>query len=172
MILHVYIFICILSNFQFLLVYKVIYCNFIYQTKGFLCMICKLWLTVLIFSSKKLCLILVRSVTQLQVHRPSFKFHQVTDWIITKLRPKCVMFKTVFFKSIDNYGSRITRSSRWITQGIYKNLELNKIPAEMIFISVRCRKHITLIQTKFKDQGLRWEKHRIISCFVDNRQSH
>lgn len=65
------------------------------------------------------------------------------------------MFKTVFFKSIDNYGSRITRSSRWKTQGINKNLELNKIPAEMIFISVRCRKHITLIQTKFKDQGLR-----------------
>lgn len=41
------------------------------------------------------------------------------------------MFKTVFFKSIDNYGSRITRSSRWKTQGINKNLELNKIPAEM-----------------------------------------
>lgn len=60
-----------------------------------------------------------------------------------------------FFQSIDNYGSRITRSSRWTTQGINKNLELNKIPAEMIFISVRCRKHITLIQTKFKDQGLR-----------------
>lgn len=65
------------------------------------------------------------------------------------------MFKTGFFKSIDNYGSRITRSSRWKTQGINKNLELNKIPADMIFISVRCRKHITLIQTKFKDQGLR-----------------
>lgn len=170
MILQVYIFICILSNFQFLLVYKVIYCNFIYQTKGFLCMICKLWWTVLIFSSKKLCLILVRSVTQLQIHRPSFKFHQVTDWIITKLRPKCVMFKTVFFNP-----STITVQGLLVVQGgQQKELTriLNKIRAEMIFISVRCRKHITLIQTKFKDQGLRWEKHRIISCFVDNRQSH
>lgn len=63
------------------------------------------------------------------------------------------MFKTVFFNP-----STITVQGLLVVQGgQQKELTriLNKIRAEMIFISVRCRKHITLIQTKFKDQGLR-----------------